>query len=234
MGLDGQQYPLHSTISPDDGAFLHSLISRDTQILRTLEVGLAQGLSALYITDALRDRPDSHHFAIDPFQMIDFKGAGLFNLKEAGIDSFTWIDDKSEFALPELTRSQEQKFDLIFVDGWHTFDHTLIDCFYATRLLRVGGILVIDDLAIRPVKRCVEYLLTYPCYQAIDSISFPKLPSIKRRAAKLAQRLVPESTGREMIAPRLCEKIYGDNLTTMIALQKIEEDRRGWDWFREF
>ena len=36
-------------------------------------------------------------------------------------------------------------FDFIFIDGWHTFDYTLVDMFYADRLLRIGGYLLIDD-----------------------------------------------------------------------------------------
>ena len=39
----------------------------------------------------------------------------------------------------------KKPFDFIFIDGWHTFDYTLVDMFYADRLLRIGGYLLIDD-----------------------------------------------------------------------------------------
>ena len=63
------------------------------------------------------------------------------------------VEERSEFALPTILTSNEGRFDFIFIDGWHTFDHTILDCFYAIRLLRVGGYLVLDDAHWRSVTR---------------------------------------------------------------------------------
>ena len=49
------------------------------------------------------------------------------------------------------------------------FDHALIDCFFATRLLRVGGYLVIDDTDFA-IARVVDHLRTYPCYRRSGSV----------------------------------------------------------------
>ena len=62
--------------------------------------------------------------------------------------------------MPELLEDNEEKFDFIFIDGWHTFDYTLLDFFYADKLLRKGGIIIIDDAKHLGVAKCVRYIDT--------------------------------------------------------------------------
>ena len=40
---------------------------------------------------------------------------------------------------------ENESLDFIFIDGWHTFDYTLVDFFYSDLLLKIGGIIIIDD-----------------------------------------------------------------------------------------
>lgn len=63
----------------------------------------------------------------------------------AGIGFFNLIPEPSELALPDLLRKQPESFNLIFIDGWHTFDQMMLDMFYANRLVRIGGYIIIDD-----------------------------------------------------------------------------------------
>ncbi len=71
------------------------------------------------------------------------------------------IEEKSYIALPALLK--KAKFDFIFIDGWHTFDYTLIDFFYSLELLNDGGIIIIDDALHKGVSKCVKYIETnYP------------------------------------------------------------------------
>ncbi len=132
-GQSGQFHKLHSAIDREEGAFVQSIIRDDPTIRNTLEVGCAYGLSSLHICSAIHGRPGASHTIIDPFQNTDWDGAGIRNLKTAGIEFFDLIEVKSEFALPHMLEKAEGQFDLVFIDGWHTFDHTLLDCFYATR-----------------------------------------------------------------------------------------------------
>jgi predicted O-methyltransferase YrrM len=46
---------------------------------------------------------------------------------------------------------RNEKFDLAFIDGWHTFDHTLLDAFLSYRMLNIGGLLIIDDVQMPPL-----------------------------------------------------------------------------------
>jgi hypothetical protein len=69
------------------------------------------------------------------------------------------LEEFSYIALPKLLiKYGNNYFDFIFIDGWHTFDYTLIDFFYADKLLRKGGIILIDDALHKGVQKFVKYV----------------------------------------------------------------------------
>jgi predicted O-methyltransferase YrrM len=230
LGRSGEVQKLHSTVDPKEGEFLSTIIHNDPKIVRTLEVGCAYGLSSLHICLASRERAGASHTIIDPFQNTQWDGVGIKNLEEAGIDFFHLIEVKSEFALPRLLEEKEGQFDFIFIDGWHTFDHTLLDCFYASRLLRVGGYLVVDDVSFPSVRRVVTFLKNYPCYEEYDSISGEVSKSWKKIIARSLMSIIHRRTWVKILQPSLYQKIFDDRATRMVALQKTKDDSRTWDW----
>ncbi len=231
-GATGVVHPLEAEVDRAEGAFLHRIIAEDPSVVRTLEVGCAYGLSSLHICEALKGRPEAQHTIIDPFQNTQWDGVGVGNLTRAGVDFFRLIEKRSEFALPEvLAADGEGKFDFVFIDGWHTFDHTLLDGFYATRLLRVGGYLVIDDIVIAPVRRATDYLESYPCYRRHASEGVTAGVSWKRRAIRSALGLLPRNRRDTLLHPDFARTVFNDEHSEMIALQKIAEDQRAWDWY---
>jgi predicted O-methyltransferase YrrM len=152
---------LTSAISPAEGFHLYDLIVRN-KYTNILEVGLANGLSSLYILQALKDNGMNGQLtSIDPFQSTQWKSAGLFNIKNAGLDkNHTLIEKKSYVTLPELLATSDTKFDLIFIDGMHLFDYTLIDVFYSILLCKIGGVIVIDDILHKAPAKVVKYMDT--------------------------------------------------------------------------
>lgn len=158
---------------------------------------------------------------------------GRRHLEEAGITFADFIETGSEFALPQLCERLAGRFDFVFVDGWHTFDHTLLDCFYATRLLRVGGYLAVDDTAFASVRRAVEFISTYPCYERFASVRRPSARSWARRLAGLAVRLIPRRVSALVLAPHWQHRLFDDQTTHMIVLKKIQEDLRPWNWHND-
>ena len=69
---------------------------------RTIEVGLALGLSALYLCRAVSERA-GRHVAVDPFQQESWGGAGLRTLRDAGAEQIVEvIEEESQLALPGL------------------------------------------------------------------------------------------------------------------------------------
>lgn len=233
LGRSGKVHKLHSAIDNLEGEFLFDIIHKHRGILKTLEVGCAYGLSSLHICLATRERAGTSHTIIDPLQNIDWDGVGIRNLEEAGINFFDLIEVKSEFALPRLLEEQEGQFDFIFIDGWHTFDHTLLDCFYATRLLRVGGYLVIDDVSFPSVKRVVNFLKNYPCYEECGSVKIKPSKLWKKIIAKTLLSPLPRKIWAKVLAPDLYLKVFEDGVLSMIALVKIKEDNRNWDWHND-
>lgn len=231
VGQSGKVHRLKSEIDRYEGEFIAKIISNDPKIINTLEVGCAYGLSSLYICSALKERPGVSHIIIDPFQSNHWDGSGVKHLEEAGVNFFDLIEAKSEIALPKLLSDKEGKLDFIFIDGWHTFDHTLLDCFYATRLLRVGGYLVIDDVSFPAIERVVDFLKTYPCYEEYASLGANKSKSLKKAVVRGLLSLIPRKLLSKILVHRLYRTIFfEDRGARMVALKKINEDTRKWNW----
>lgn len=233
VGCSGKVHKLHSAINQEEGEFLFSIINHDITIRNTLEVGCAYGLSSLYICEAARERLGVSHTIIDPFQYIWYDGVGVKNLEAAGIDFFSLIEIKSEFALPKLLETNEGKFDFIFIDGWHTFDHTLLDLFYATRLLRVGGILAIDDINMQSVKRAVDFIKNFPCYEELGLVGNQQSKTWKKVVARFLLSPVKKKTWANVLSRGFYRKIFEDQSATMVALKKGKEDKRFWNWHND-
>jgi predicted O-methyltransferase YrrM len=134
-------------------------IVRENNLQKTLEVGMAYGLSSLSICQALRDNGGGHHTAIDPRQSSEWKSIGMLNLQKAGLaDQLEFYEQPAHLALPDLVR-QGRIFDLVFIDGMHLFDYVLLDFFYALRLTSVGGFIVLDDINFPAINTALAFIL---------------------------------------------------------------------------
>lgn len=150
---------------------------------RTLEIGLAHGLSGLFIAQALRDNGHGTHIAIDPCQTSLFGGCGVANLERAGLaDLVQVIEEPNYTALPRLLG---QKLQLVFIDGLHLFDHVLLDFFYSDLLLDVGGHLVFDDANLAGVKDALGFVMTnrFDGYEREDALCTDRV-SVFRKVAE--------------------------------------------------
>jgi predicted O-methyltransferase YrrM len=140
------------------GEGLESLVRAEGAV-RTIEVGLAAGLSALFICRALisSGKPDARHVAIDPFQEEYWRNAGLVSLRESGADELVEVvEEESQVALPQLV-VEDQSFDFAFIDGDHKFESVFLDLYYMNRLVKPGGVIVIDDTWMPAVRLAVAY-----------------------------------------------------------------------------
>lgn len=233
VGRSGKVHSLHSAIDSEKGECLARTIRDDFNIVNTLEVGCAYGLSSLFICSALEGRDRVSHIIIDPLQNTRFDGSGIRNLEEAGYNFFKLIELKSEFTLPKLLEDLEGQFDFIFIDGWHTFDHTLLDCFYATRLLRVGGYLAIDDVSLPSIHRVVNFLSNYPCYEFHRSVSSPRTKLWKKFLIRSLMSPVDLNIWTKLLSRSLYQRIFEDEFLKMVVLKKVTEDKRNWDWHND-
>jgi predicted O-methyltransferase YrrM len=147
--------------SPAEGEALREWVSREGAT-QTIEIGLGYGISALFVCEGLLENGDAaaRHVVVDPHQATRFGGCGLQVLEEAGVAPLVeYHAEESQIALPRLL-SQGRGFDLAFVDGNHRFDGVFLDLVHLGRLLRRGGIVVVDDYQLPAVARAVSFFLT--------------------------------------------------------------------------
>jgi len=106
--------------------------------------------------------------SIDPNQSTQYLNIGRKNVRDAGLESYhSVIELPSYRALPALLDEGKQ-FDLVFIDGWHTFDYTLVDFFFADLLLPIHGVIVVDDIKHGSVAKAIRYIQSnYPHYRLI-------------------------------------------------------------------
>lgn len=228
----GTEYELESHIDRDEGEFLVDLINSDPDIHKTLEVGCAFGISSLFICSALAERQPAKHIIIDPYQQEDWHGVGIANLKRAGYDFFEFFESPSEFVLPDIARNEAGTFDLVFIDGLHTFDHTLLDLFYANQLVKVGGYIVADDCGWTSVAKALTYFLNYPAYQLEGQ---PPFPVPRRTVKRIIRTVIPPSIAGYLLPRNLYDRVYIKTLySSMVALKKVADDARHWTWFESF
>jgi cephalosporin hydroxylase len=142
---------------------------RDCDLLRDLliaekvqtvvEVGLAYGSSALAVGEALLSvgSPHPRHVVIDPFQQQAFGNVGWELLCSAGLDSIaTLIAAPSSIALAHLV-TEGVVADAAFADGSHRFHDVFVDLYFLRRIVRPGGVIVVDDDWTPSVRTAVRY-----------------------------------------------------------------------------
>lgn len=232
----GNEYRLHSGVDRFEGELLHMVISSDEAVQKTLEIGCAYGLSSLHICSALSTRNSARHVIIDPYQRQYWHGVGIHNLQRAGFSFFELIEEPSEFILPVLAKSEAGTYDLVFIDGVHTFDHVLLDLFYANCLIRTGGYIVIDDCNMASISRAVSYIVKYPCYRLLSQFGRNlHKKSLPRRIGNAARLLLPQPIVSYLLPKTLYDKYYSRVVyPSMVVLKKVEDDKRNWDWFAAF
>ncbi len=262
VARDGSAIPLNSQISREEGDAIQRLI-RASKPRVSLEVGLAYGVSALYICEALAEVGGTKHIVIDPYQCgaksidfvagtehtmrVGFDGLGLLNLERAGYAGLVEFHGEPSFrALPALERAG-RRIDFAFIDGWHTFDYAMVDFFYIDRLLNAGGLLVLDDTVYPAIQKLARYIASHRRYTAIDH-GAGLVPTPGRRifdTATAPLRWPPiQPIANRLFRPEVLRLDTSLGLTRahFAAFQKIAEDvlgdgtngSRRWDQHVEF
>ena len=182
---------------PQDEGDLLFLLAQSPTARDSLQVGFATGSTAAYILSGLTSgRLTSIDYAQD-----EYEREGVALLHELGLDAnHELIEENSVIALPRLHESG-RRLDLVFMDGWKTFDHIWVDTFFCARMLNVGGHIVFDDARMPAVRKCISILIRYYEFQLVDTY---------KRVGGWRQRLWHLLTTRSFLPP-------------YIALQKVRE-----------
>ena len=162
---DGTAHALFPiAVGPVEGRAIRDLIIEEGA-MHTFETGLGYAISTLWICEGLVSNGlGGRHVAMDPFQLesgarTSYAGIGLQTLDEAGVRSLVeFHEQESQIVLPRLLE-EGRVFDLAFIDGNHRFEAVFLDLVYAGRLLREGGVVVVDDMQLPAVRRAVEFCI---------------------------------------------------------------------------
>lgn len=146
------------TLPERDCDLVRDLLIAD-QVQTVVEVGLAYGSSALAVGEALVtvDAPHPRHIVIDPFQQQAFNNVGSDLLRSAGLDSITTlIATPSSIALAQLV-TERVVADAAFIDGSHRFHEVFVDLYFLRKIVKPGGLIILDDDYQPPVRAAVRY-----------------------------------------------------------------------------
>jgi predicted O-methyltransferase YrrM len=222
-----------ANVDPAEGAFLQELIA-EVRPRTTLEIGMAYGVSTLFICEALEQlQPDARHIVMDPHQRSLWRGIGLQNVERAGFGRFLeFHEDRSELVLPKLVE-RGTTLDFAFIDGWHTFDQVMVEFYYINRMLRVGGIVAFDDADRLTVNRAVRQALNYPAYEAVPRKAH--LAGSRSLMGRARRFVAGVPVARRVLRADLLDRDWDLGISgSCVALRKIAEDDRSSNWYADF
>ncbi len=138
-------------------------------IENVLEVGCFEGRATVWLCENILTNPDKkyHYDIVDTFAG-SLDESGMEGTKSR-LDSENFIENNfrhnisffenisfnihkglSQKILPTLEWTE--KYDFIYIDASHRADDTLVDAYFANKMLRSGGLLIFDDFAWKDPK----------------------------------------------------------------------------------
>jgi predicted O-methyltransferase YrrM len=189
---DGTCAPLHSHIPHFECEIIQQWLQA-YGCSRVIEIGLAYGISSLFICDAVAQQHNLIYHIIDPYQQRDWSGIGLYNLAAAGYGACVeFHEEPAESCLRRLWQAGF-RCDFALIDGDHTFEKVFGDFFWINQLLVMGGLVVFDDIQLPAIQQVVDYVQHLPGYQPLplpaDSLN-STTARVRRMAGVPAARVV--------------------------------------------
>jgi predicted O-methyltransferase YrrM len=235
---DGRIVPANSFVSVESCRLLYELVER-SEARNGIEIGMAFGVSTVCLADALRTvaGAEAKLIAFDPTQRLadSWNSAGLWQVERAGLSDVVELrDETSQRGLPKLVDSG-YRCQIGFIDGWHTFDHTLIDFFYIDQMLDAGGHIVFDDTLYPSIHSVVRFVLANRNYElaGIENVTFndPLLLRARRLGKRMLRRVA--RTDRDP-RPQHAPLFRSIATAQMVGVRKIRDDDRRFDHYAPF
>jgi len=231
----GEKVQATGYIDASCGALLQKVI-RATRPAVGVEVGLAFGISSLYILEAMKEAGCEKLIGMDPAQNDNhWRGGGLHNIRQSGYEAlYEFHENTSQQVLPALA-GEGQRIQFGFIDGWHTFDHVLLDFFYIDQMLDAGGVVVFDDVGYPGIKRACDFVLTNRDYEIYDCVRMSANNGFGRQSKHVLNRLLHPFIRTDKTPTRdAVQKEHNINDAYFLALTKRSDDTRGCDHFVHF
>ena len=155
-------YELHSHINRVEGVYISEMIKAyikpSMKNINVLEIGCAFGTSAMFIMNILNQyKKKIQYKVVDPNQDTQWNSVGLYNIARVKKDNIDveWLKGNSDVAMEHLTKSRT-KYDIVFIDGGHSFEIVMNDSEYADKLLKKNGLVLHDDVLHGGVHDAIE------------------------------------------------------------------------------
>ena len=108
-----------------------------------LEIGVAEGRSALWMLENILTHPTARITCLDIFTVKKTYERFLSNLLLSGFsEKVTMIKGRSQETLRSLPLNS---CDIIYIDGSHTAPDVIVDATLSWALLKKGGVMIFDD-----------------------------------------------------------------------------------------
>jgi len=196
---------------------------------RVLEIGVAYGVSTLFICQALREMGGGELIGLDPFQIEAYHDIGLRNVERAGYeDLFTFRKDFSQDVLPEYLIAGDT-FDFILIDGHHTFEQVMLDFYYSEKIVKVGGHIMFHDVVYPSVRKALTFILRNMNFET-DMEDFLVTPSPLGRVYTFAKMALANPL--EPLTWRPLYKVWFQR--NFCILRRTSEDTRRFDHYVPF
>ncbi len=146
---------LASQMSPDERLVLYTLV-RSLRPKRMLEVGRARGGSTFIIAEAIKHLEGAEFVSMDPNNWPEHSIPTILrhNLEESyGVH---FIDEYCPWALPAAKELAGDDFDVIFLDGDHSYDAVKRDLLGLLPFLVSGGYILMHDSHFHPLRRAIN------------------------------------------------------------------------------
>lgn len=210
--LSKYAYLFPISISYRQGLFLHNLLKKHAP-KKVLELGSGYGVSSVWIQTGIT--PSCTHIAIDPWA--------------SHIPEISEYLKQRNYSLIRTATSQEYlaknckkltgSVDLFFVDADEHFDGCLTDCYFANRILKTNGQLIIRNCWNPAVRRVCQFMLKNLPY---------RLHGVPKWLNWLIINIRPIGMGW------LLYHSTHHYTSGLCILEKTGPDDRPWDHFRGF
>lgn len=229
----GKRIKLHSSISAEQGKAVQSL-AKEAKASSILELGLAYGVSTLFLAPIAKAADKGSYIVCDPEQDW-WEQIGLLNLERSGLRSF--VDFRPQGARQTILDlvSESAKIDFVFLDYIKVFDMMLVDFALLDSLLEPGAILVFDDCSYPGIRKLCRLIAQLPHYEICFTFGKDKQSPRRRLMSTLVEAVTfaPLSPGDRFPKRQPSDSSLGVNYFCL-GFRKIGTDSRNWDWHASF
>jgi len=122
-------------------------------------------------------------------------------VSELGIprDKVTFLHGSTDQTLPKLESTQQ--FDFAYIDGCHGYPFPALDWHYIDKHLKVGGLLGMDNVELRPVREHCDFLEENGTYELIGKVSEGYFVRFYRKLAEDQREWVDQDYSRAKKEP---------------------------------